>query len=84
MMTFRTMTPTTCGIVELDARGVVTELYEKVSKPPDNLANGAVYLLDPESMSWIQTPAAVIDFSTAVLPHFLGRIATWENTGIHL
>ena len=83
MMTFRTPTPATCGIVELDSDGVVRQFHEKVSNPPGNLANGAVYLLEPEVVRWVVDRPVVSDFSTEVLPEFLGRIATWENIGIH-
>lgn len=83
MMTFRTRSPESCGIVELDGQGIVQNFYEKVVNPPDNLANGAVYLLEPEVLEWITTHGGLSDFSTEVLPHFLGRIATWENTDIH-
>lgn len=48
MMTFRTETPSTCGIVELDAEGIVIGFHEKVASPPSNLANGAIYLLSAQ------------------------------------
>ena len=32
---------------------------------------------------WIKENRAVSDFSEQVLPHFLGRIATWHNNAIH-
>ena len=82
-MTFRTRTPTTCGIVELDNNGIVQQLHEKASEPPGNLANGAVYLLEPEVIEYVAQMLHIIDFSTEVIPEFLGRIATWENTGVH-
>ena len=83
MMTFRTETPETCGIVELDDAGIVHEIYEKVSDSPGNLANGAVYLLESEVLKWLMSNPSKKDFSTEVLPEFMGRIATWENLGIH-
>ena len=83
MMTFRTPTPSTCGIVELDSKGIVTKFHEKVSEPPGNLANGAVYLFESEVLDWIMDNDTLNDFSTEVLPQFIGRIATWENKGIH-
>ncbi len=83
MMTFRSVAPESCGIVETDNNGVVEGFYEKVDEPHGNLANGAVYLLEPEVTNWIACKADVADFSTEVIPEFLGRIASWENTGIH-
>ncbi|MCE2948823.1 MAG: nucleotidyltransferase family protein, partial [Betaproteobacteria bacterium] len=47
---------------------------------PGNLANGAVYLLEPAVLAFLRsTGRSVIDLSTEVIPHFLGRIATFEN-----
>jgi mannose-1-phosphate guanylyltransferase len=83
MMTFRTPTPANCGIVEVDVEGVVYGFHEKVSNPPGNMANGAVYLIEPEVVRWVEERPEVSDFSTEVLPEFLGKIATWENASIH-
>jgi len=84
MMTFYTRNPSTCGIVELDADGVVIGFHEKVRNPPGNLANGAVYLLEPEVIDWICDRSWVSDFSNDVIPNFIGRIATWHNDGTHI
>lgn len=84
MMTFHTKTPSTCGIVAIDDDGVVIDFHEKVKNPTGNLANGAVYLLEPEVLQWISDNPEVTDFSTQVLPHFVGRITTWHNKGTHI
>jgi mannose-1-phosphate guanylyltransferase len=84
MMTFETSDPTTCGIVQLDRRGVVTALFEKSKSPPGTLANGAVYLIEREVLDWLCQRPEVVDFSTQVLPHFVGRIATWFNQNTHI
>jgi len=85
MMTFRTDSPSSCGIVELDERGVVVGFHEKVSSPPGNLANGAVYILSKEFLGALNAefPCAT-DFSTEVLPHFVGRILSHETKGFFL
>jgi len=83
MMTFRTVSPSTCGIVEIDGKGIVQGFHEKVSRPPGNLANGAVYILEPVVLDWLLDRRDIKDFSTEVLPHFVGKISTWENVGIH-
>jgi mannose-1-phosphate guanylyltransferase len=83
MMTFESLTPETCGIVEIDDDGVVLAFHEKSNNPPGNQANGAVYLLEPEILKWILENPSISDFSTEVLPHFMGNIATWDNQGIH-
>ena len=83
MMTFESPTPSTCGIVETDTNGVVLAFHEKSNKFMGNQANGAVYLLEPEVLKWIDEHPDNCDFSTEVLPHFMGRIAIWNNSGIH-
>lgn len=81
MMTFRSGDPSSCGIVELDKREVVTEFHEKVPSPPSNLANAAVYCLSAAMIRIIvEDLSDAKDFSTEVLPYFLGRIYTHETT----
>ena len=79
MMTFDTDSPESCGIVEVDEQGVVRSFHEKVTNPPGNKANGAVYLIEPEVLEWLVEQESVNDFSTEVLPNYIGRIATWHN-----
>ena len=83
MMTFTCPNSSSCGIVELDNNGVVVELHEKVENPPGKLANAAVYLIEPEVVEWIVSSPKITDFSTEVIPKFIGRIATWENNEVH-
>jgi len=83
MMTFDTTMPSACGVVTLNSQGVVQSFHEKVAKPPGNLASGAVYLIEPEVVEWIEASPEVKDFSTEVIPAFMGRIATWHNDKIH-
>ncbi len=85
MMTFRTPDPGSCGILELDSRGVVRAFHEKVKNPPGNLANAAVYVFEPAKIFPLlrSKGRAVIDLSTEVIPDLVGRIATFENTRYH-
>lgn len=84
MMTFETDTPQSCGIVELTNKGVVCAFHEKVKNPPGNLANGAVYILEPSIFSFLESlNKEIIDFSTEVLPHFSGKIFTFHNPVYH-
>jgi len=80
MMTFCTEDPSSCGIVEVDERGIVTGFHEKVASPPGNLANGAIYLLSQAFMSNAELFLEnATDFSTEVLPRLLGRIYTYHT-----
>ncbi len=85
MMTFRTDIPSSCGIVELDERGVVVGFHEKVASPPGNLANGAVYLLSAALLERMgEDLHTVKDFSTEVLHRFVGQIYTYETAEVFL
>ena len=84
MMTFETDDPQSCGIVETNARGVVTAFHEKVTNPPGNQANAAVYVFEPSVIDFLDTLGKdVIDLSTEVIPHYLGHICTYHNTNYH-
>jgi mannose-1-phosphate guanylyltransferase len=85
MMTFRTDDPSSCGIVELDERGVVIGFHEKVSKPPGDLANGAVYILSAEFLRSMGSDfVAIKDFSAEVLSRLTGRIYSYETSAVFL
>lgn len=84
MMTFEAEEPQLCGIVEQDGRGVVVGFHEKSANPPGNLANAAVFVLEPEVLDFIGSISRpFIEFSTDVIPHFIGRIATFHNGIYH-
>jgi len=83
-MTFQTDSPESCGIVELDERNVVKAFHEKKEHQQGNLANGAVYIVEPSIFSFLKgLKKETIDFSTEVLPNFIGRIFTFHNHIYH-
>jgi mannose-1-phosphate guanylyltransferase len=84
MMTFVTDQPRQCGILELGEGDTVVAMHEKSENPPGNLANAAVYVVEPVVIEFMATLGRpVIDFSTEVLPHFMGRIHTFHNDRYH-
>jgi mannose-1-phosphate guanylyltransferase len=84
MMTFETDAPQSSGIVVENKAGLVTEFHEKVANPPGNHANAAVYIFEPEVIDFLAALGRpVIDLSTEVLPHFLGRICSFHNADYH-
>ena len=84
MLSFRTEDPRSCGILELDGRGVVQRFHEKVEDPPGDLANAAVYVLEPEVVAFAAgLGQPVVDLSTEVIPHFVGRIYSVETPCYH-
>ena len=84
MMTFDTDAPETCGIVVIDKEGIVREMHEKARNPPSRRANAAVYIFEPEVIDFMTgLDKPVVDISTEVIPHYLGRIHTFHNAGYH-
>jgi len=85
VMAFRTPTPSTCGILELDERGVVVGFHEKVANPPGDLASGAIYLLSSEFLAMARHEFTMVnDFSTEVLPALIGKIFNYETQSIFI
>jgi mannose-1-phosphate guanylyltransferase len=85
VMAFRTPTPSSCGILELDDQGVVVGFHEKVANPPGDLASGAIYLLSPQLVNLLQHQfAEAQDFSTQVIPDLMGKIFGYETPAIFL
>ncbi|MFA5181849.1 MAG: nucleotidyltransferase family protein [Syntrophales bacterium] len=84
MMTFKTSTPHTCGIIETDERGCVQAFHEKVANPPGDIANGAVYIVEPSIFNYLEgLHKEFIDFSTDVIPYYMGRICAFHNDVYH-
>ena len=84
MMLFKSDTPSSCGIVETDKEGIVQKFYEKVKNPPSNLANGAVYICEPNIFEFLESlNRAKIDFSLDVIPKYTRKINTFLNDIYH-
>jgi mannose-1-phosphate guanylyltransferase len=84
MMTFDTDAPETCGIVELDERGVVIGFHEKSASPPGCRANAAVYIFEPAVVDFLASLGKeVIDLSLEVIPRYLGRMHCFHNADYH-
>ncbi len=83
MMTFETDIPRQCGITKLDESGKLVQFYEKVNNPPGTRANAAIYIIEPEVIDWLKLHPKISDFSTEVIPNYLGRIACWHHDGLH-
>ena len=81
MVTFKTANPRECGIVVHNRYKTVTNFYEKVEKPPSNLANAAVYMIDKSVIKFIQENERVTDFSNHVIPAYLTKIKAFHHTG---
>ncbi|MBO0333337.1 nucleotidyltransferase family protein [Sneathiella sp. CAU 1612] len=84
MMTFETDDPQSCGIVTLDKEKRVIDFVEKPKTDIGRLANGAVYIMDIAAIDRIlKTDPEITDFSTEILPHFVGHMNSFHNHLYH-
>lgn len=83
MLVFRAAEPRRCGIAECDAEQRVIGFVEKPSEPRSNLANGGIYIVDPEAYREIADMRA-FDIGFDVIPKLVGRMRAWEWGGYHL
>jgi mannose-1-phosphate guanylyltransferase len=83
MMTFETERPKDCGIVEMDERGVAIAVHEKVENPPGNLANAAVFVLEPAILAELARNPLATDFCRDIVPQLAGRWFTFHNDIYH-
>lgn len=84
MMLFKTNNPRSCGIVELNSAGMVTGFHEKVDLPPGDLANAAVYVVEPTVIDLIASyKKKYVDFSVEIIPKLIPNIFTYKNTWYH-
>jgi mannose-1-phosphate guanylyltransferase len=84
LMSFTTDDPQNCGIITLGDEGHVIKFIEKPTQNIGTLANGAVYIISlPEIMNVINGGESITDFSTQVLPRFVGRMNSYYNSVYH-
>ena len=77
MLAFRTPTPHTCGILEVDNQNVLKQMYEKSQDDHGNLANAAFYVLSKKLIAELSTET---DFSNEVIPKYFGKALVVETT----
>ena len=84
MLTFITDDPKNCGIVTLDSKSTVIEYTEKINNPKGNIANGAVYIIEPIIFDFLKNiNKKDIDFSKDVLPFFVNKILSFQDIIYH-
>ena len=83
MMLYNSERPKDSGIVEIDENKIVIDFFEKSNNPPSNLANAAVYIIEAKVVKYI-AKNDLSDFSTQVIPKFMGQINTWYNDCFHI
>jgi mannose-1-phosphate guanylyltransferase len=71
---FRTASPRSAGIVELDESGRVVAFEEKPEAPRSDLANAGIYLVRQHVLELIPTDRPLVDFGHHVLPKLVGQM----------
>ncbi len=75
---FKAPEPSACGIVEIDADGLVVGFVEKPPVPTSDLANAGLYAFHPSVIDLLAGAAAhpPLDIGYQLLPHLVGRART--------
>ena len=80
MLTFTSNDPRSCGIAEIDNKGIVVNFHEKVENPPGLIANGAIYVFNNDFLDWlIENHPKAKDFSSEIIPFLYGKIYTYHT-----
>ncbi len=78
MVTFKTSSPEKCGVVKTDKNGILKEYFEKVSNPPSNIANGAIFAFDEEFLEiFASMSPSYTDFCGDIVPELKDIIQTY-------
>ena len=77
MLAFRTQTPHTCGILEVDEQNILKQMYEKSHDNHGNLANAAFYILSKKLIAELGNET---DFSNEVIPKYFGKALVVETS----
>jgi len=84
MLTFETDKPSSCGIVKVNDKNLLSGFYEKDKAFRGNIANAAIYILTREILDYLNANKSITDISTELIPKFLNRIYTHHFNGLHL
>lgn len=81
--TFETQHPESCGVLVLNLNRTILEFHEKVSNPPTNLANAAIYLFTPEVREpLLQLAQEENDISRNLIPKIMSGLYTHNFEGL--
>jgi mannose-1-phosphate guanylyltransferase len=81
--TFETQSPENCGVVILNQDKTIKEFHEKVTAPPSNIANAAIYFFTPD----IRRPLFELsqeenDISKHLIPKIMNGLFTHNFDGL--
>jgi len=72
MALFRSPNPSACGVVEMDAAGLITGFWEKPENPPGNLVNAGLYVFR-RGVSRFLPRERPSDIGRSLMPALVGR-----------
>jgi mannose-1-phosphate guanylyltransferase len=81
--TFKTHQPESCGVLVLNPDKTIKEFHEKVSNPPTNLANAAIYVFTPKIREPLfQLAEDENDISRNLIPKLMSGLYTQNFEGL--
>jgi mannose-1-phosphate guanylyltransferase len=81
--TFETNQPESCGVLVLNPDKTICEFHEKVSNPPTNLANAAIYAFTPKIREPLfQLSEDENDISRNLIPKLMSSLFTHNFEGL--
>lgn len=81
--TFETKSPENCGVLILNSDKTIREFHEKVSNPPSNLANAAIYFFTPEiEKVLLELSEDNNDLSKHLIPKIMNGLFTHNFDGL--
>ena len=83
LATFETLHPQSCGVLVLNPDRTVLEFHEKVTNPPPNIANAAIYVFTPEVRELIlKLTQNENDISRNLIPKIMGGLYAHHFEGL--
>lgn len=72
---FQSTEPSSCGIVDLDSDGWITNFEEKPKNPRSNLANGGLYVFTRDVLDYLpDVVTRSLDIGFDLLPNLVGKM----------
>ena len=87
MAAFETDSPSTCGIIEMNEKNVLTSFVEKPEKSTLKRANSASFIFQPDIFIELQAIAemknSALDISLDLIPRLIGKMNVYEFSEYH-
>ena len=78
LATFRTDSPSECGILEINNEGIIEKFYEKEADPKGNIANAAIYIFEKDFLDQVRADKTIRhDIAGDILKKMTGKLYTY-------